>query len=212
MLNTAQQKTAGTEVLDFDAFVRLMDGNKSARFASLLYRSKESGELARYTILLNAKYDRCLRADVAKLEAMLPTLTGLDKQAAEELLASKLASLNGTQTGYTRAGTCEAQGNGNVQVSTKHVVYIRGFRVSKETIEEGTFKMVKSAAKTIAKNKIRKQLKSDRCRDWIVSPENFRLARHEGKTIIIDATLTALNKLANLPPVTLAKPSQPIPA
>lgn len=212
MLSTALNQTAGTEVLDFDAFVRLMDGNKSARFASLLYRSKESGELARYTILLNAKYDRCLRADVAKLEAMLPTLEGVDKQAAEELLKSKLASLNGTQTGYTRAGTCESQGNGNVQVSTKRVVYIRGFRVSKDVLEAGTYKKVNSAAKTIAKNKIRKQLKSDRCRDWIVSPENFRLARHEGKTIIIDATLTALNRLANLPPVTLAKATEQVPA
>ena len=212
MLNDSMNQTAAVEVLDFDALVKFLDGNKSARFASLLYRSKESGELARYTILLNAKYDRCLRADVAKLESMLPTLTGLDKQAAEELLKSKLASLNGTQTGYTKKGYFQAQGNGNVQVSVKRVVYIRGFRVAKEVIEKGTYPKVNSRPLTIAKDKIRKQLKPDRCRDWIVSEETFKLARHEGRTLVIDATNTGLNRLADLPPVTLSVPTEQVPA
>jgi len=212
MLNDSMKQAAAVEVLDFDALVKLLDGNKSARFASLLYRTKGTGELAQYTILLNAKYDRCLRADVAKLEAMLPTLAGVDKQAAEELLQSKLASLNGTQTGYTKAGYFEAQGNGNVQVSVKRVAYVRGFRVSKKVIEAGTYKTVKSAAKTIAKNKIRKDLKSDRCREWIISEENLRHARHEGRTLVIDATNTGLNRAADLPPVTLSIPTETIPA
>lgn len=212
MLNTAPQQTAGTQVLDFDAFVRLMDGNKSARFVSLLYRAKESGELARHTILLNVNRERCLKVDLETLNRTLPTLSGVDKQACEELIASITKSLNGTQDGYTKAGYFDAQGNGNVQVSVKQVCYVRGYSVKKDVLEAGTFKTVKSAAKTIAKNKLRKMLKNTRCREYIINADNFRLARHEGKTIFVDATLTALNRLANLPPVTLAKPSQPVSA
>ena len=199
--------TASVSVLDFAAFVALMDGNKSARFVSLLYRAKESGELARHTVLLNVNRSRCLSVDLANLQAKLPTMEGVEKQACEELIASITETLTtGQNSKYTKAGYYDAQGNGNVQVSVKEICYVRGYVTGKEVLEAGTYKPVKSSAKTIAKNKIRKGLKNTRVREFIITPANFVMARHNGKAIVVDATKTSLNALANLPPVTLAVP------
>lgn len=209
MLNKQTDSTAAVEVRDFDAFVQMLDGNKSARFVSLLYRSKESGELARHTILLNVNRRNSLARDLAILAQKLPSLTGIARQACEELIASITQSLTtGRNDQYTKAGYYEGQGNGNVQMSVKQVAYVRGYSVRKEVIEKGTYKEVRSAAKTIEKNKLRKLLKNTRCREFIIKPENFIVARHDGKAIVIDASAN-LSKLAGLPPVTL---SVPVPA
>lgn len=206
MLNKQTDSTAAVEVKDFDAFVKMLDGNKSARFISLLYRSKESGELARHTILLNVNRRNALARDLAILAGKLPKLAGVARQACEELIASMTESLTtGQNSQYTKRGYYDGQGNGNVQVSVKQVAYVRGYSVRKEVIEAGTYKTVKSAAKTIEKNKLRKLLKNTRCREFIIKPENFIVARHDGKAILIDASAN-LGKLAGLPPVTLAVP------
>jgi hypothetical protein len=198
--------TPSVAVLNFASLVALLDGNKSCRFISLVYRAKETGELARHNIMLNIRRESMLKHDVALLKAKLPTLSGLDKQACEELIASMEKSLNGTQDGYTKAGYYEAQGNGNVQVSVKDECFIRGYSLGKEVIEPGTYKKVNSRPLTIAKDKLRKGLKNTKCREFKITPENFVMARHDGKAIVIDATATSLNKLASLPPVTLAVP------
>jgi len=92
-----------------------------------------------------------------------------------------------------------------VQVSVQNVCYVRGYSVRKEVIEKGTYKTVKSAPKTIAKNELRKELKNTKCREFIVKAENFVMARHDGKAIVIDAS-ASLKPLAGLPPVTVAVP------
>lgn len=184
----------------------MLDGNKSCRFARVLYRAKESGELAWHTILLNVNRMRCLKVDLANLKVKLPTLAGVAADACQELITSIEKSLNGTQDGYTKAGYYSAEGNGNVQVAETGVCYVRGYSIKKEVIEPGTFKAVKSAPKTVEKNKLRKGLKNTRVREFRITPENFVLARGEGKAIVIEATGTNLNKLAGLPPVTLAVP------
>lgn len=185
----------------------LLDGNKSARFISLVYRAKKTGELARHTILLNVNRRRALARDLAVLAARLPKLSGVEQVACEELIASITQSLTtGTNSQYTKTGYYTAEGNGNVQTSVKDECFIRGYSIGKEVLEPGEYKKVNSRPKTIAKNKLRKGLKNTRCREFKITPENFLMARAEGKAIVIDAAATKLDKLAGLPPVTLAVP------
>lgn len=195
-------------VLDFENFVKLMDSDNNCRFVSLLYRAKETGELARHTILLNVNRQRCLKVDLANLQVVRPTLTGIAAQACDELIDSITETLTtGYNTQYTKHGYYEGQGNGkNVQVSVKLVAYVRGYQVKKEVIEPGHYKEVRSAAKTIEKNKLRKTLKNTRCREFLITPENFKLARHEGKMLVIDATGSSLSKIAGLAPVAMTVP------
>jgi hypothetical protein len=208
-------EAVAVEVKDFSALVSLLDGNKAARFVGLTYRAKETGELARHTILLNAKRNSMLKHDVATLTALRPSLTGLDLQACDELIASMNKSLNGTQDAYTKAGYYDGQGNGNVQVSVKAVAYVRGYSVGKTVLEKGTYKTVNSRPLTIAKDKLRKGLKNTRCREFIIKAENFVMARHDGRTILIDATGNAPSALSALvgKTVNLAEnTSAPVPA
>lgn len=205
MLNKTNNSSVA--VNSFAALVAMLDGNKSARFISLLYRAKETGELARHTILLNVKRENCLKVDLANLKALRPSLDGIKAVACDELIASITETLTtGGNSQYTKAGYYAKQGNGNVQVSVLDVCYVRGYSIRKEVIQAGTYKEVKSSAKTLAKNDLRKGLKNTRCREFRITPENFLLARHDGKAIMIDATGTSLAKAAGLPPVTLAVP------
>ena len=195
------------EVQDFAALAALLDGNKSARFISLVYRAKETGELARHTILLNVNRRNALARDLAVLAGKLPKLTGVFRQACEELIASITETLTkGTNSQYTKAGYYTAEGQGNLQTSIKNVCYVRGYSVRKEVIEKGTYKKVNSSEKTKAKNTLRKALKNTRIREFRITPDNFKLARAEGKAIVLDASASSLNKLSSFPPVTLAIP------
>jgi hypothetical protein len=201
------QNTITAEVMDVAGLARLLDGNKACRFVSLTYKAKESGEVAIHTLLLNVNRSRCLRVDVANLTSKLPTLDGVESVACQELIDSMTETLTtGRNSQYTKAGYYAKEGNGNVQVAETGVVYIRGYSVKKTVLVPGVYKEVKSSAKTIAKNKFRKELKNTKIREFIVTPANFKCARHDGKTIRIDASGSNLDKLAGLPPVTLAVP------
>lgn len=194
-----------TAVLDFDGFVRLMDGNKSAKFISIVYRAKETGELARHTVNLNISRRRCLQEDLQFLKDLRPQLTGIAAIACQELLESVTDSLTGFNPRYTKHGYYEKNGNGNVDVSVKQVVYLRGYSIGKFVIEPGVYKKVNHRLKTLLKNKIREELKNCRCLEYIVTPENFVFARHAGKMIVIDASGSNLSKLAGLAPVALVE-------
>lgn len=211
MLNATLNETKAT-VLGFEALVSLLDGNGSARFATVTYRAKESGELARHTLLLNVNRKRCLQVDLATLTAKLPTLTGIEAEACRELIESITETLEtGGNSRYTKTGYYDAQGRGNVQVSVKDVAYLRGYVTAKTVIVPGTYKSVKSAPKTLAKNALRKGLKNTRCREFILNRDNVVMARHDGRVLVIDAS-GSLNKLANLPPVELNALAVPVPA
>ena len=204
MLN---KNSSTATVQDFAALAALLDGNKSARFISLVYRSKETGELARHTILLNVNRRNALARDLAVLAGKLPTLKGVFRQACEELIASITETLTkGTNSQYTKAGYYTAEGQGNLQTSVKNVCYVRGYSIGKEVLEAGTYKKVNSSEKTKAKNTLRKALKNTRIREFRITPDNFKLARAEGKAIVLDASASSLNKLSSFPPVTLAIP------
>lgn len=194
-------------VLNFENFVSLLDGNKSCRFVSLLYRAKETGELAKHTILLNVRRERCLKVDLENLQRHRPSLKGIMAEAADELIESINETLTtGHNSRYTKQGYYDRQGNGNVQVSVKLVAYVRGYQIRKEIVERGHYKRVMSRPLTIAKNKLRGDLKNTRCREFIITPENFKMARLEGKVIVIDASGSSLSKIAGLAPIAMSVP------
>jgi hypothetical protein len=77
-------------------------------------------------------------------------------------------------------------------------VYIRGYSVKKDVLSPGVYKTVKSKPLTIAKDKLRKEFKSGKCRDLLVTPATFKSARHDGKTIMVDASGSGDTTLAGV--------------
>lgn len=213
------ENNSDNQVLDFNSLAEFLDGNRACRFVSLVYRAQPKvpkhpeakGELARHTIMLNVSREKMLRRDRAILLAKRPTLKGVDALACDELVASLTETIEtGTNCRYTKQGYYEAHGNNNVQTSIKQVAYIRGYTLGKQVIEAGfpASPLVNSSPKTVAKNKLRKLLKSARCREFRITPENLVTARTAGQTLVIDAS-NRFAKLATLSPVIMKKVYEP---
>lgn len=165
---------------------------QGARFASFVYRAKESGELARHTVILGASKEAMYRKDAETLRAALPSLAGLPKDAGEALLASienSLAKGIGNNDAYTHG---PEQGDTwlhlsnlpDVKISKNDgSVHLVAPRVSKTVIEAGTFKEVKSRPLTLAKKMLKRELelRADTFRQFDLY--NITTAKMNGETL-----------------------------
>jgi hypothetical protein len=164
--------------------ITALGGIEHCQFASLTYRSKETQELARHNILLGFSYQTCVEKSLMELEAIMPALSGVDLIAASELAESFRKTLAGTQDAYTKAETYAATSISGLKVNTVDgTLQLFGLQQSKTVIEPGTHKTVNSAPKTIAKNKLRKELPVGKFREYALDAETIQGARVNGKTI-----------------------------
>lgn len=161
-----------------------------AKFASFVYRSKESNELARYVVLLGVDRTALYERDRETLRTMLPDLHGLPREAAEALLASieeSLAKGLGNNSAYTHGSE---QGDTyraivglpdvrlNLNDGTLHLLAVVQ---SKTVLEPGTFKTVNSRPLTLAKRDIEKTLRRSKIRQFALP--NLRTAKLNGETL-----------------------------
>lgn len=157
-----------------------------ARFVSFLYTSKGTGETARFTIANGVKIANAYRRDLAILRQYQPADED-DATAVAELIESMEESLEkgvGNNSRYTCRGVYNSE-KGTLEHKANKEIFIKGFLISKEVIKPGTYKAVKSAAKTIRKNSLRKRLKSGRFRQFVLKPENIGGVRFNGTMLEI---------------------------
>ena len=144
-----------------------------ARFVGLTY-TNEAGETSKQNILLGVKLETLYKKDLTYLTNLIGSLEGIKKVACQELIDSISNSLSkgiGQNDGYTKKDYyTPVTPGGEVK---KHVgedglttVYLRGFVVKKSVITKGIYKVVKSSEKTLAKNEIRRNLKSGKIREF----------------------------------------------
>lgn len=179
------------------ALVGLLASGKGAKFASLTYRAKESGELAKHTVILGAKVETLYEKDIAILRELLAgdTLTDIQREAATALLATREESLTvgiGNNSKYVHRADggadtyVHADGIPGVKVhKDTGVVYVTALVEHKTVIEPGVHKVVKSRPLTIAKKEVEKHLPSRRFRQFIL--KNVNRAALNGTVLEIDA-------------------------
>lgn len=137
----------------------LAAANGAACFASLTYVSKESGEMARHTVILNGDYGALVIKSLAELAVIRESLSDpLDIQAAEEIRLSLEKTRDGVQDRYTKAGVYTQLGNGLQVNENDGSLEIKGLAHAKTVIVPGVHKVVNSKPLTVAKNKIRSRL------------------------------------------------------
>jgi hypothetical protein len=168
--------------------------NLGASFASFTYTDKPSkkGELpetARYTVILGGKYSNLLEKSKLELELLIPTLSGIELEAANEIMASLNKSIeaakNGTQNeDYTKKGQYTNIGNGVNINSTDNSVQVFGLLQSKVVLKAGFRKPVNSAPLTVAKNKIRKMLPIGKFREFAFDMGNIKMVKVDGQTVV----------------------------
>lgn len=146
--------------------VKAVTGIKTCQFASLTYKSKGTGEIARYTLNLNFSYTQLVEKSITELEILMAENSDwndLQKQAANEVMASLLktreAHAKGEQnTDYTKRGQYIHIGNGINMNTTDNSIQLFGRKINKVVIQPSQYKKVNSKPLTIEKEKIRKML------------------------------------------------------
>ncbi len=181
-----------------------------AQFASFVYKTKEKvnaagkvvdgGEIARYTLILGAQYQRLLEKSLLDLELLdIPEVAkeypgfSLDlfyqaKAAVKESLEKSLtAHKEGTQNAdYTKRGLYEPLGGGLNLNKNDLTLQMFGLLQSKIVLSEGIKKTVNSAPLTIAKNIIRARLPIGKFREFALDVGNIKTVKMNGNVLEID--------------------------
>lgn len=156
------------------------------KFASVTYTAKDSGELARHSILLNVSTAKLYEKSLRILRAKLHYLKGLDLQAAQELIASLSESLQkgiGQNDNYTLKDVRKDIFKGVWVSSETGNLFLQGFSRGKVVLREGVYKSVNSKPLTIAKNKLRKCLPISRIRTFKLDSANLERVKVNGQTL-----------------------------
>lgn len=158
-----------------------------AKFVSVLYTAKESGEVAKFTLLLGSHYGRLLKASLKTVKNKT-VATDIQRTAKEEVVASLCQSILSFETDtinpdYTNADTYETITTGVKVHKENGTIYLSGVVVHKTVIVTGTFKAVNSKPLTIEKNKLKKNTPISKWRQFIVSPENVHTIKMGGNEI-----------------------------
>ena len=142
-------------------------------------------------IVYRAKRDNSLARHIVKLDALIPTLSGVNLEAATEILKSRQESLQkgiGNNSDYTCKDVYVHLDDMQGVKAHKEtgVVYISGRSMSREVLEEGIpLPPVKSSPKTLAKKEISKSLQSNKFRQFIL--KNITKAEVFGVVLKVEA-------------------------
>ena len=161
------------------------------RFVGLTYTAKKTGETARFTVLIGIDYLNAIKQSQTELEITLPTLTGVERQACQELLDSFQNTLDNAEIGkpndaYTKKGVYRQITVGLQENLNDGTVEIKGLVQSKKVLVEGIYKSVKSSDLTIAKNKLRSLTRVGKYRTFCVDLDNLHGVRINGNTLELD--------------------------
>jgi hypothetical protein len=161
---------------------------KGCRFASITYKAKTTGEIAKHILLLGVSLENAYKKDVAKLEGV--SYSGVKEEARKAILASLCESLKkgiGKNSAYTQKGQWETLGKGIRRNIEKGTIQVYGLSVSKRVIVKGTYKTVNSLPLTIEKNKLKKELRlrSSKFRPFVVDPTTVKDSSFNGQRLEI---------------------------
>ncbi len=164
---------------------------KGCKFANILYRNQQ-GELSRYRVMLGVDTMELYKKDFDTLAAMLPTLTGIAKIAADEIASSLINSIAHIATGTVNPDyvlsevRLDADGLPGIWLHKETgVMYVQCVVQDKTIIEKGEYKKVNSSAKTLAKKEIERGLRKGKIRTMIL--KEIRRIAANGEVIEIDA-------------------------
>jgi hypothetical protein len=163
---------------------------KGAAFASFVYTAKGTGETARHTVILGSTYKNTVQKSMEELTRKLPTLSGIDLEAANNVLVSLGKSLLACDTGIahpdnTRAGTYENV-LPDLRILDNGDLEITALAHRKVVIVPGVYKTVKSSPIVAAQNALKKDLPISKRRSFSITPENFHSIRIGGEEIAND--------------------------
>jgi hypothetical protein len=154
-------------------------------FVSIKGYTNKFGEEANHLINIGASYEKAKQKDIEFLRQLNVNSfeSKLDKtlleQARIELIDSFVAPQKSRSEGQINAYTNIVSG---IKVHNETgEIYVYGYRERKEIIIEGTYPIVNSKALTIAKNELRKLLKTGKFTQYVL--KNVSYIKANGETL-----------------------------
>jgi multimeric flavodoxin WrbA len=174
---------------EMSSLLQKLKDNKGAKFASLVYTNNH-GETSRYTILIGFSYQNAVEKSLATLSEQAEKMlsNSIEYMAASELIQSFQKNLNGEDTGYTKADIyADTDIQGVKRNTNDNSLKLFGLIVDKKVISEGEpRKAVKSSEKTIAKNKLSRELPVGKFREFKLSPDALARMALNGETVVFE--------------------------
>jgi hypothetical protein len=162
----------------------LTDG---CRFMSLTYKAKETGEVARHTLLVGFSYIEMVKDSVEQLTAWMEYMSGDELFAAQEVMKSLRKTLDAKAEGkqnedYTKKGMyAPVRGGVNINLNDNSI-QLFGRTINKTVLEKGVYKTVNSKPLTIAKDKIKKYLPVSKFREFALDKNVVLSGKNNGET------------------------------
>ncbi len=177
-----------------NALVAAVEDTKrtGARFIGLTY-TNEHNETSVYNLIMGYNIESLYKSDLRTLTALRPSLTGIKAVACDELIASINNSLTkgiGNNDAYTLKGYyTKITPNGEVKLHVDETgvtrLYIRGYCLKKTVKTPGTYPVVKSSEKTLAKKEIEKTLKRGKIRTFKINVNDLHIVAMNGMKVEI---------------------------
>jgi hypothetical protein len=188
---------------------------KGCRFMSLTYTSKKHKETARYTVLVGFSYIALVEKSIGELEAILPTLAGVQLEAGQLVMASLQKSLAAHKAGtqnedYTKKGMYASVRNGVSINLNDNSIQLFGMVQSKTVLVKGVYPVVNSRPMTLLKDAISKQLSVSKFREFALDPNVILSGKLNGETFECSTPVETLKdvvvSVAEVPVVSATEP------
>jgi hypothetical protein len=175
-MNNTIKHAKKSVIFNLNAFLALQSELRNSNhngFISILGYENKYGEVSNHVIQLRCSYANAVAHDIENLPTL--ELEGIADQARNELVESlrNPRSYNIERMYFTPNLFTETTKKG------EKTTYISGNSISKKVLVEGQYPSVNSSQKTIEKNKLRKQMKSNKIKRFDV--RNAHTVKVNGK-------------------------------
>jgi hypothetical protein len=158
------------------------------------YKSKESGEVADYSVVFGFNYSNAVKKSIKIIEET-PTIVcdlfseEISLKSKNDILLSLQETLSrgvGYNSAYTKQDYYEHILPGIKYSSQSDTLYMDCLKIHKRVIEKGVFKKVNSKPLTIAKNQYRSMLPISKIREFRLTEDSFKYLSLGGLTVSPD--------------------------
>lgn len=169
--------------------IEQLEKMQGAKFVSLTYTAKKSGETSRYTFRMGVDYASVCQDDITELEIQLRDATGIRKFVIEAQIASLKESILARQEGrehadYTKAGVYRQICPGVKLNLNDNTLEVGGFQHSRKVLVAGEHKPTNyRSEETRLKAEIRKGLKVGKFRTLALDEGQIHGVKLNGEEI-----------------------------
>lgn len=157
-------------------------------FLSVRYYTNKNGETSHYSINFGAKYENAVARDIEFLRNVDVTTMTWKSPMIEIFKAKEALLASFEQPDKVRSDaqkdTYEHISKGLKVHNETGALYVYGYLKSKKILIKGEYKTVNSSAQTIAKDEIRKHLRTGKFRMFVL--DSFHVLKSNGKSLFID--------------------------